>query len=348
MKLTIAICTWNRAALLDQTLASFESLVIPAHVTWEIVIVDNNCTDNTADIIAKYKSKLPVIGLKETKQGQSHARNCATDAANGEIIIWTDDDVLPEPNWIVNYVAAFERHPDAAFFGGRIEPWYEEPPPRWIEEHRRQFEGMLVIRDIGPTERPFHPGSPPDLLAETPFGANMAIRTVWQRRFQYDPNLGKVKNSNVTADETDLFRRIREAGGIGIWVPDAAIRHFVMKQRMTTTYLWDYHFGQGQTLARTNVYVLPWNTPVFNHAPRWMVMRKYQSWLKSWLKWFAGNTSWSVWYQRYARYTGLIHEYRAQRWVPPPKPTPMDSTSIFVTDRVALNIDLPTPSELKK
>jgi glycosyltransferase involved in cell wall biosynthesis len=320
MRLSVAICTWNRSALLDQTLTSFRQLRIPAGLGWEILIVDNNCTDDTPAVIAKHRDALPIVPLLEAKQGQSHARNCATDAATGEVIVWTDDDVQPDPDWLANYAAAFARHPDAAYFGGLIEPWYEVPPPAWIEHHRRDFEGMLVIRNLGDVERHMDPGDPPHRLAETPFGANMAIRTEWQRRFRYDPFLGKVKNSNVTADETDLFRRIREAGGNGVWVPDAAIRHYVTAQRMTPKYVRDYHVGQGQTLVRTKAYVLPWNTPVFRNAPRWMVLKRWQAYAESWRRWLTGDTAWGVAYQQYARYSGMIGEFRAMNWLPEPKP----------------------------
>lgn len=327
MNVSVAICTWNRSALLDQTLASFRNLRIPPGVRWEILVVDNNCTDDTQQVLTKHSESLPIVRLHEPQQGQSHARNCATAAATGDVIVWTDDDVQPSPDWLGNYVAAFHRHPEAAYFGGLIEPWYESTPPNWIESQRSHFEGMLVIRDLGPTERPMNPGNPPYELAETPFGANMAVRAEWQRRFQYDPHLGKVKDSNVTADETDLFRRIREAGGVGIWVPEAAIRHFVTTARMTTKYLWDYHVGQGQTLVRTQAYVLPWNTPVLNHAPRWLVVKKWQAMAASWFDWCLFRSDWAIAYQRYARFTGMIREFRAMKWLPEPKPVAVVATA---------------------
>jgi glucosyl-dolichyl phosphate glucuronosyltransferase len=339
MRLSVAICTWNRCALLDQTLASFRQLRIPAGLGWEILIVDNNCTDATQAVIAKHRGALPIVSLIETKQGQSHARNCATDAATGDVIVWTDDDVQPDADWLVNYAAAFDRHPDAAFFGGLIEPWYEIPPPAWIEQHRRDFEGMLVIRNLGNSERRFDAGDPPHRLAETPFGANMAIRTDWQRRFKYDPFLGKVKNSNVTADETDLFRRIREADGTGVWVPNAAIKHFVTAQRMTAKYVWDYHVGQGQTLVRTKAYVLPWNTPVYRNAPRWMVLKRWRALAESWKLWLTGNTAWAVAYQQYARYTGMIGEFRAMKWQPEPK-----AESVVTAERIRATDPAEVPS----
>ena len=160
---------------------------------------------------------------------------------------------------------------------------------------------------------------PGSTLSETPFGANMSVRTDIQRLHRYDPHLGKVKHSNVTADETDMFRRIREGGGFGVWVPSAAIKHFVMTSRMTTQYLWSYHHGQGQSEVRTNTFELPWNTPVFRNAPRWVYKKKYQAFAMAWSKWLTGDSAWAVTYARYAKYAGMIDEFHAMKWQPPPK-----------------------------
>ncbi|MFO0938487.1 MAG: glycosyltransferase [Gemmataceae bacterium] len=322
MKVSVAICTWNRAALLDQTLASFQELTIPPGLRWEILIVNNNCTDETQKVIEKYRTVLPIVALLETKQGQSHARNCATNAATGDVIVWTDDDVKPDPQWLVQYVEAFSRYPDASFFGGKIKPWYESVPPLWISENEQSFQGMLVIRDLGAEERQFAVSTENAVQSESPFGANMAVRTDVQRRHMYDPKLGKVKNSNVTADETDMFRRIRESGGHGMWIPSASIKHFVTRSRMTTRYLWSYHHGQGQSEVRTQVFLLPWNTPVFNHAPRWVYKKKYVTLALSWSKWLVGHSDWAVTYARYAKYAGMIDEFHAMNWQPPPPPPP--------------------------
>ena len=320
MKLSVAICTWNRASLLDQTLASFRSLRIPAGVTWEVLVVDNNCTDDTPAVLTRHLANLPLVALREPNQGQSHARNCATDAASGDVIVWTDDDVRPGVDWLANYAAAFVRHAEASYFGGRIEPWYESPPPKWVARNERFLEGMLVIRDLGPDERAFRVSHDRHTLSETPFGANMAVRTAVQREHRYDPHLGKVKNSNVTADETDMFRRIRASGGHGVWVPSASIQHFVMASRMTTRYLWSYHHGQGQSEVRTDTFELPWNTPVFRNAPRWVYKKKVRAGLTAWGQWLTGDPTWAVAYARYAKYAGMIDEFHAMNWSPPQKP----------------------------
>jgi len=135
MLITVAICTWNRAALLDQTLAEMRNLSVPEGVDWELLVVNNKCTDATDETIAKYSQSLPIRRLYEPEAGVSNARNCAVREARGEYIMWTDDDVLVAPNWMTAYVAAFHAFPDAAIFGGDIKPWFEGDSPAWLTDN---------------------------------------------------------------------------------------------------------------------------------------------------------------------------------------------------------------------
>src|SRR4051812_23825906 len=97
MRFSIAICTWNRARLLGQTLESMRALQVPAGVHWEFLVAKTRCTDETDEVIRRHAGHLPVRRLFEPKQGHSNARNCAVDAADGDLLIWTDDDVLVRP-----------------------------------------------------------------------------------------------------------------------------------------------------------------------------------------------------------------------------------------------------------
>src|SRR6266852_3488848 len=132
MQITIAICTWNRADLLRQTLEGMTRLLIPPEIDWELVVVNNNSTDATATVISEAANRLPIHGRFEPRQGKSHALNLAASEARGEYIVWTDDDVLVDQHWLAEYVAAFQRWPDASFFGGPIEPWLAAPSPVWL------------------------------------------------------------------------------------------------------------------------------------------------------------------------------------------------------------------------
>jgi glycosyltransferase involved in cell wall biosynthesis len=224
MLVTVAICTWNRSKLLDQTLAEMQKLVIPEGARWELIVVNNNSTDDTEEVLARYADKLPLMRLFEPRAGKSYAANLALEHVSGDLLIWTDDDVLAEPDWIANYLAASERWPDASFFAGAIDPWFESEPPRWIKRYITRLRGVYVIVDYGTEERLVRAG-------DGIYGANMAFRTSVAKQFPLNTDLGRIKGELIGADDTDLVRRVTQAGYLGVVLPNAKVRHFVPASR---------------------------------------------------------------------------------------------------------------------
>jgi glucosyl-dolichyl phosphate glucuronosyltransferase len=241
--ITVAICTWNRADLLDQTLESMRALIIPAGIGWEVIVVNNNCTDRTDEIIAKHAGALPLRRLFEPNPGQSNARNCAVADAEGDLLVWTDDDVIVDAEWLTHYVCAAQAFPRSAYFGGTVEPWFSIRPPRWIEENLDRLEGFYAIRDLGRDVRLLKEG-------EFVFGANMAVRTEIARRFPFDPNLGLTPKSEIRGDETEFQATLITAGYVGTWVGPAKVRHIIPATRLTRQYIRDWNRGAGRTMAR--------------------------------------------------------------------------------------------------
>jgi len=122
VSVTVAICTWNRSQSLQHTLEGFARIAIPSETDWELLVVNNNCTDRTDEVIRVFQGRLPVRRIFEGRPGLSHARNRAIAEATGNYIIWTDDDVTVCEGWLSAYVDAFRRWPEAAIFGARLSP----------------------------------------------------------------------------------------------------------------------------------------------------------------------------------------------------------------------------------
>jgi glycosyltransferase involved in cell wall biosynthesis len=236
------------------------------------LIVNNNCTDETDEVIGRHEGRLPICRLFERRPGLSHARNCAVEHSHGEWIIWTDDDVLVDPGWLDAYVSAARRWPQAGYLGGSIEPWYECPPPAWVHVNLSRSQGVLVIRDLGSSERPF-------VGDEAPYGASMAFRANILRRIRFDPNLGLKQGEIILGDETALIEALRAENIQGIWVPSARARHFIPASRLSLAFLWKYFVGTGRTLARTHPEPLEGAT--WFGPPRWMYRRVVELWLSS-------------------------------------------------------------------
>ncbi|MDY0039058.1 MAG: glycosyltransferase [Desulforhabdus sp.] len=243
MKISVAICTWNRSKLLDQTLTQMRKVNIPKAVELELVIVNNNCTDDTDEVISRHSSSLPISRIFESRQGHSNSRNAAVDAAKGEYILWTDDDVLVDELWVQAYVEAFERWPEAAIFGGPIDPWFESKPPKWLEEVWGRVAPAYAVRNLGPDSIPIDEKN-------LPFGANFALSLPFQKQYRYDPTLGRKGNGMLGGDEVTLMTAMLRDGLQGIWVPNAKVRHFIPSLRQTTNYLRRYFRGQGVVSSR--------------------------------------------------------------------------------------------------
>ena len=108
-RITVAVCTWNRARLLDRTLARLRELCIPDGIDWELLVVNNNSTDETEKVLDRHAGHLPLRRLVESKPGKANAANRAAAEARGELILWTDDDVLVDRGWLAAYAGAAAR-----------------------------------------------------------------------------------------------------------------------------------------------------------------------------------------------------------------------------------------------
>jgi glycosyltransferase involved in cell wall biosynthesis len=238
--LNVAICTWNRAALLSQTLESMTRMERPG-VPWELIVVNNRSTDDTKRVLDAFASRLPLRRVFEAEPGLSHARNTAIRHATGDYIVWTDDDVLVDKNWLRAYERAVKRWPEAAVFGGPVTPKFEGTPPRWLSAVSKDLVGPFAVRELG--KEPFELKD----AARLPYGPNYLVRMQEQRRFPYDPNLGRKQTAGALGEETAVIRAILASGGAGWWVPDAIVEHWIPKQRQTIKYLRSYYTLLGRT-----------------------------------------------------------------------------------------------------
>jgi glycosyltransferase involved in cell wall biosynthesis len=225
MLVTVAVCTWNRAGLLDRTLARLRELRVPAGAAWELVVVNNNCTDHTDEVIARHAAALPLRRIAEPTPGLSFARNAALAAAAGEYLLWTDDDVLVEPDWLIEAVAAMDGFAADGFFG-RVFPWWEPGrPPVWYDP---LFDGMFALLDLGPESFVAGPNGPLGV------GANHGFRTAALRSLGgYRTDLGVTAGKGGGGEDLDVFNRAGAAGLELVYAARAVVRHYVPADRCT-------------------------------------------------------------------------------------------------------------------
>jgi glycosyltransferase involved in cell wall biosynthesis len=246
--ISVAICSWNRERLLRGTLASLAAAAPPRSLTWELLVILNNCDDNSLAVVDAFRERLPIVCEVEPWPGHSHARNRAVDIASGDFIVWTDDDVHVDRDWLCAYEDAFLRWPEASVFGGPIHPLFEGGIPSWLEKGLHFCDSAFATRSVPQGEAPI-------VLKgdDLPFGANFALRTSDQRRFRYDSRLGRRPGRWIVGgEELDVIRAILASGGTGRWVPRAVVRHVIPPERQTIRYLRSYFVGHGYVLAQTS------------------------------------------------------------------------------------------------
>ncbi len=240
MRLTVAICTWNRARLLARALERLTTVEPPA-MPWEVLVVDNGSSDDTPRVLDHFARRLPLRRVVEAALGLSNARNAAVARQSGDYIVWTDDDVLVDQGWLRAYERAILRWPEAAVFGGPVRVQLEGPPPGWLKAVWASVAEAFAARDFGEMPLPLEPER------RIPYGANYGIRVREQRLFPYDPARGRCGAAGSLGEETAVIRAVLERGGTGWWVPDAAVSHWVPRERQTVDYLRRYFALSGVT-----------------------------------------------------------------------------------------------------
>jgi glycosyltransferase involved in cell wall biosynthesis len=301
MLVTVVICTWNRAELLEQTLTELRRVRLAPGLEWELLVVNNNCTDETDKVLKRHDANLPLRRLFEARPGKSFAANLAVDHAKGELIVWTDDDVLVDPDWLLEYVKAAEQWPWAAFFGGTIDPWFAAEPPRWIHRHIGRLGVIYAARQLGSEIRPLADN-------ELPFGANMAVRRQVFATRRFNTRLGPCGRQQVRGEETELLRGLRQLGKLGVWVGTARVRHYIPAERLKSQYVWDWYRGSGRLLARQQMYE---DCKCLWGAPRWAIRKYWSSRVQAWCLAAFQGSAWLGAFTTAATCRGIIEETRA-------------------------------------
>lgn len=237
--LSVVICTYNRAELLDACLASvvgqgagFERV--------EAIVVDNNSRDRTASVAARYVERYSNVRyVHERQQGLSHARNRGCDEACGEYVGYLDDDARLPGGYLACVLAALDEHvPD--IMGGPVYPYYDTRKPRWF---RDEYE-IRKFAEVSGFSRTCRVS-----------GGNFIIRKDVLLRFgKFDVNLG-MKGDQIGLGEErallELYRsRTPEAAQRVYYCLDAYIEHYVPAYKMKRSYLLKRSFQSGRAMAR--------------------------------------------------------------------------------------------------
>lgn len=243
MDVSIIVCTYNRARSLSDTLRALMAQQLTVRREWEVVVVDNNSKDDTRQVVTDLQREWPLLRYEfEGAQGLSHARNHGISVARGDILLFTDDDVLPEPDWLEKTCDGLNTY-GADACGGYIAPIWESPPPDWLTE---RFYGFLAVR----VERSddYEITSP----SQAPFGANMAFRReVFRTVGGFDTSRGRKGNVLASGEDGELFERIISAGLKAVFLGRSRVHHKVESFRLTKRYFRRWRFQTSRNIAQS-------------------------------------------------------------------------------------------------
>jgi glycosyltransferase involved in cell wall biosynthesis len=236
MDFSVIVCTYNRSHHLKNVLKSLSMQVATKGLRWEIIVVDNNSTDNTFNIVKEFKknSKVPVKYVREEKQGLSHARNRGIIESRGKYIAFIDDDAIADNNWVAALYKAFQRN-ECDCVGGRIYLKPLKKLPRWL---KKELWAFLAYLDYG--DKPFQ------VTDHYIFGTNMAFtREILNRVGFFNVKLGRSAYVPAGGEETELFKRISKTGGRIYYCPDAKVHHMVEEYKLKKKYFRRLHYYDG-------------------------------------------------------------------------------------------------------
>ena len=289
MNISVVLATYNRAGSLRTTLESFSRLVVPKDLTWELLVVDNNSTDYTRQVVEKFAetAAFPVRYIFEKRQGKSIAMNTAIAEAEGMIIAFTDDDVLLHSAWLSNLKRTFDEF-DCAAVAGRVIPQWSHAKPDWLE-----MEGQFAVvnYDFG------------DEIKEVtipPIGANSAFRKdVFGKYGLFRLDLGlNGKRHTVTCEDWEFGERLLRGGEKIVYCPTAIVHHPVDPTRTTKRYFLSWYYYNGVSLTRTAG--LPKEGTFWFGVPRWL----YRELLANLAKWMLN-------FRRNRRFHHKLQTYRS-------------------------------------
>ena len=243
LRITIGIATWNRCDLLKRTLESLAMVIVPDDVTIEVLVCDNNSTDQTRQAIERAMSDLPVRYLFEATQGKAHALNHIIDHATGEWIIYTDDDVLFDAHFLHAYTQGLRRYPDATMFGGQVLPWIEHTISSRSAYLLKTFPWVNAVLTFQNDTAIALAGG------HMPYGNNMAVRTDVLKQEPFDA-LSTMKGGQRGAEDTELIERLLAKGHTGWLLSECILKHHIPPARVGFRWFCKWHLGAGQYWIR--------------------------------------------------------------------------------------------------
>ena len=240
--LSLLVCTYNRGNDLRELLETAVAQETNGEFSYEVVVVDNNSTDETREVVESFISAghENIRYFFEERQGKSHALNRGLNELRGWAYIITDDDFVLPRDWVRNLFLAFHDNPDVSFVSGKVLPLWQAEPPSWLTT---RHWSAIAMADYGDEQFLTDSAHQICLLA-------CAFRVAdVQAVGGYQGELGKSKDLSGATEDLDLLMRLWKSGRKGLYLPHVAFYHKATKDRLTKKYHRRWHSDHGRSYA---------------------------------------------------------------------------------------------------
>lgn len=257
---TLAIPTYNGRDRLPKVLDLLLNQTGVKDLNWEIIIVDNNSSDNTAELIQHYQkscsNNFPLRYFLETKQGAAFARLRAVREAGSQLIGFLDDDVLPALDWVAQAVAFGKEYPHAGAYGGQIHAEYAVKPP----ENFERIQTFLAITEHGPNPHLFDA----DNLRLPPGAALVVRKKAWDESVPKVLFLkGRLGKSMIGGEDLEPLLYLHKAGWQIWYNPTMHTYHQIPHWRLEKDYLLTLARGCGWSIFQLRlINTKSWQKPI--------------------------------------------------------------------------------------
>jgi glycosyltransferase involved in cell wall biosynthesis len=240
VRISVVICSYNRADYIINAIDSLYKQTL-AHSEFEVLVVDNNSTDNTAELVSLYINQHPQLNVRyhtETRQGASFARNTGASMAAFPLLCFMDDDAVAEKDYLQRIANFFTIYPDAAGLGGRIIPKYIPAKPSWMSYYVSSLVGNF---EYSKEFTEFKPG-------KYPLESNMVVtKADFERINGFNTELPGVKGKvRIGGEGKDFFLRLEALGKKVYYDPLLIVHHVVEVKKLTPEYMYRVASGIGR------------------------------------------------------------------------------------------------------
>lgn len=262
--ITVVFATRNGAGTLPMMLESLARLDEPDG-GWALIAVDNGSIDETPAILELFEKRLPLQVLHQPNRGKNAALNLAIQHLRGDLVVFTDDDVIPRQDWLVHMHAAAAAQPDFTILGGRVEPIWPIEPPDWFF----RVVPLAITFAITPEDLSDGPTFPALV-----FGPNMAIRRqVFDAGHRFDESIGPQPGQYCMGSETEFATRLSRHGYKAWHCSASRVRHIIRPYQMDPESILARANRSGRGTYRIERDQLPPGMPMLFGLPRWRVRR---------------------------------------------------------------------------